>query len=218
VPDFKPITRKPGEIIKSDEWNKIQEDIRTDLEKIEKRLQELKEYVDNMVESVTLVNVDSPVGKSYLLNETVPGETMNYGTRVMGLISRQWLSEPPEAGGSICRFGLTDLVDSFSFWAGAEKGNAKLLDVNVEYVDGSATSIGGLYIHDCAKLSTKGKDNPYVEYLLSPNERIWYKYEIKNPNPDKEIRHISFIKTKPDSSPRIANVLHYRSRIKPLAR
>ena len=218
MPDFKPIARKPGEIIKSEDWNKIQEDIRQDLEKIEKRLEELRDHVDNMVESVTLLNIDSPVGKSYPLNETLPGETANYGTRVMGLITKQWLTDPQEASKIICRYGITDEVDIFSFWAGAEKGNAKMIDINIEYVDGSNTTIGGLYVHDCAKLSTKGRDNPYTEYLLSPNERTWYKYEVKNPNPAKEIRHVSFVKTKEDSTPRIANVLQYRSRIKPLPR
>jgi hypothetical protein len=216
MPDFKPITRKPGEIIKSGEWNKIQEDIRSDLERMEKKLLDLREYVDSMVESVTLANIDSPVGRSYALNETVPGETSNFGTRVMGLITKQWLVSPEETTGEICRYGITDFVDMFSFWAGAEKGNAKAADINLEYVDGSTTTIGGVYIHDCAKLSPKGKDNPYTEYLLSPNERAWYKYEVKNPNPSKEIRHISFVRTKKDCSPRIANVLHYRSKIKPL--
>src|SRR6267143_4701009 len=130
MPNFKPITRKPGEIIKSDEWNKIQEDIRSDLERIEKKLVDLREHVDNMVESITLVNIDSPVGRSFPLNETVPGETSNYGTRVMGLITKQWLVSPEETTGEICRYGVTDFVDVFSSWAGAEKGNAKMVDVN----------------------------------------------------------------------------------------
>ncbi len=218
MPEFKPITRKPGEIIRSEDWNKIQEDIRSDLERVEKYIQDLRGYVDNMVETVSLVNVDSPVGKTFALNETVPGEALNYGTRVMGLISKQWLTAPEEGTGEICRYGITDFVDVFYFWAGAEKGNTKMVDISIEYVDGSATTISGLYIHDCAKLSPKGRDNPYVEYLLSPNERVWYKYEVKNPNPGKEIRYISFVQTKPDSTPRVANVIHYRSRIKPLAR
>ncbi len=216
MPEFKPVIRKPGEVIRSEDWNKIQQDIRSDLERVEKSVQELKGYVDSMVETVSLVNIDSPVGRSYPLNETVPGETGNYGTRVMGLISKQWLTTPELPTGEVCRYGITDFFETFYFWAGSEKGNAKMLDIMIEYVDGSTTSVGGLYIHDCEKLSPKGKDNPYIEYLLSPNERVWYKYEVKNPNPEKEVRHISFTRTKPDSSPRIANMLQYRSRIKPL--
>lgn len=218
MPEFKPVIRKPGEVIRSEDWNKIQQDIRSDLERVEKSIQDLKGYVDSMVESVSIVNIDSPVGRSYGLNETVPGETANYGTRVMGLISRQWLTVPETPTGEVCRYGITDFFETFYFWAGAEKGNAKMLDIMIEYVDGSTTTVGGLYVHDCAKLSPKGRDNPYIEYLLSPNERVWYKYEVRNPNPDKEVRQISFSRIKPDSSPRIANVLQYRSRIKPLTR
>ena len=216
MPEFKPVIRKPGEIIRSEDWNKIQQDIRSDLERVEKSVQDLKGYVDSMVETVSLVNVDSPTGRVYGLNETIPGETANYGTRVMGLISRQWLTIPEDASGEICRYGITDVFDLFYFWAGAEKGNAKMLNIAIEYVDGSTSTVGGLYLHDCTKLAPKGKDNPYIEYLLSPNERVWYKYEVRNPNPEKEVRHVSFLRTKPDSTPRIANVLQYRSRIKPL--
>jgi len=218
MPEFKPITRKPGEIIRSEDWNKIQEDIRADLVRVERSIVDLRGQLESMVESVTLVNIDSPVGRSYPLNEIVPGETIGYGTKVMGLISRQWLCDPQGSTVEICRYGVTDFIDVFAFWAGAEKGNAKLVDINLEYVDGSTATIPALFIHDCTKLAPKGKDNPYVEYLLSPNERAWYKYEVRNPNPDKEVRHISFIKTKPDSSPRIGNVLNAKSRIKPLPR
>ena len=218
MPEFKPIARKPGEVIRSEEWNKMQEDIRLDLEKLEKNLVELRTYVDNMSETVTLVNLDSPAGLSLPLDQTVSGETTNYGTRVMGLISKQWLAHAGEPPAEICRFGITDYVDLFYFWAGSEKGNAKVMDISIEYVDGSSSTVPGLYVHDCAKLSPKGRDNPYVEYLLSPNERVWYKYEVKNPNPTKEIRHVTFVKNKADSIPRIANVFQYRSRIKPLSR
>lgn len=218
MPEFKPIARKPGEVIRSEEWNKIQEDIRGDLEKLEKNLWELRTYVDNMSETVTLANLESPSGIPLPLDQPATGETNTYGTRVMGLISKQWLAHTGEVPAEICRFGITDFVDVFSFWAGAERGNAKAIDISIEYVDGSSTTIPGLYVHDCAKLSPKGRENPYVEYLLSPNERVWYKYEVKNPNAAKEIRHVTFIKTKPDAVPRIANVFHYRSKIKPLSK
>src|SRR5947199_1789848 len=127
MPEFKPITRKPGEIIRSEDWNKIQEDIRADLVRVEKSILELKGLMETMVESSTLVNVDSPVGRSYALSEIVPGETTGYGTKVMGLISRQWLFDPQAATQEICRYGVTDFVDVFAFWAGAEKGNAKIV-------------------------------------------------------------------------------------------
>ena len=50
---FSPILRKPGEVIKSEEWNKMQEDIQADIEELERKLSELKDYVDNMEESTT---------------------------------------------------------------------------------------------------------------------------------------------------------------------
>lgn len=215
MPNFKPISKKPGDIIKSDEWNKIQGDVRDDLEQLENTIRELKTYVNNMLETGTLTNVESPTGTSFRLDETIPGETANYGVRVVGPITKQWLSlemTTPE----ICRFGIIDQIDVFLFWAGAEKGDKKCLDVTLEYVDGTTTSLGNLFIHDWSRLRPKGKDNPYTEYLLSPNERVWYKYRLQNPNPGNEVRHITFTRTNKDAVPRIGNVLQYRAKIKPL--
>ena len=217
MPNFKPIPKKPGEIIKSDDWNKIQTDVRVDLEQLEATIRDLKEYVNNMLETGTLTNVESPTGTSFRLDETIPGETANYGVRVVGPITKQWLTlemTTPE----ICRFGIIDQIDVFLFWAGAEKGDKKCLDVTLEYVDGTSTSLGNLFVHDWSRLRPKGKDNPYVEYLLSPNERVWYKYSLQNPNPANEVRYITFTRTNKDAVPRLGNVLQYRAKIKPLTK
>ncbi len=215
MPTFKPAIKKPGEIIRSDDWNKIQTDVRSDLESLEAAIRDLKTYVNNMLETGTMTNMESPVGTSFRLDETIPGETANYGTRALGPITRQWLSLD-FANPEICRYGITDQFDVVSFWAGAEKGDKKCLDVSLEYIDGTTTSLGNLLLHDWSRLRPKGKDNPYVEYLLSPNERVWYKYTLKNPNPDKEVRHIIFTRTDKDAVPRIANVIQCRAKIKPL--
>ena len=57
---------------------------------------------------------------------------------------------------------------------------------------------------------------PYAEYLLSPNEKVWYKYALKNPNPNVEVRYVSFKDTNEESAPRIANVIQHVARIRPV--
>jgi len=52
--------------------------------------------------------------------------------------------------------------------------------------------------------------------LLSPNERVWYKYAFKNPNPKKEVRYVTFKDTDENNSPRIANVMQHIARIRPV--
>lgn len=214
MPSFKPITKKPGEIIRSDDWNKIQSDVRTDLESLENTIRELKNYVNSMLETVTLTNLDSSEGGSFGLNETIPGETANYGVRVVGSMTRQWVAVDMTSP-VICRFGIIDYFDFISFWSGAEKGDRKCLDATLEYVDGSTASLGNLLIHDWSRLRPKGTDTPYSEYLLAPNERVWYKYVLKNPNPAKEVRYIIFTRTDKTAVPHIGNVVQYRAKIKP---
>jgi hypothetical protein len=205
---FKPILKKPGDVIRSEDWNKIQEDIKADLERIE-------EYISKMTETVTLTNVESPVGKSFNLMDIVPGETSSYNSNVMGLITKQWLLEKGKVG-EICRFGVMDSFDILYYWSGAENGDKKTLNIVLEYMDGTTAGIEGLFIHDRTKLRPAGQDNPYIEYILSPNERVWYKYQIVNPNPEKEVRYISFKNVNAECTPRIGNVIQYKTRIKPL--
>ncbi|MBS7627864.1 hypothetical protein KEJ36_03480 [Candidatus Bathyarchaeota archaeon] len=211
---FEPILRKPGELIRSEDWNKMQEAIRADLQELERKLQILKDYVDNMEETVTLLNVTSPVGKSYNLNEIIPGETTSYEAPIVGFITKQWLLERGGVG-TICTFGLVTLLQSLDYWAGAENGDKKALEAVLEYMDGTSAVLGGLFVHDRTRLRPKGAENPYIEYLLSPNEHVWYRYRLTNPNPEREVLSVSFRNRDASCTPRIGNVIHYRARLIP---
>jgi hypothetical protein len=205
---FEPIRKKPGELIRSEDWNKIQENIKTDLEKLEDKIHELKRYVDNMAGSVTLINLSSPIGTSYNLDENVLGEKSNYSTSVVGYITKQWIAGI-EKSGEICRFGILDYFDLLYYWSGAEKGDKKTLEITIY-------TARDIFIHEWSELRSKGTENPYIEYLLSPNERVWYKYALENPNPDKEVRHVVFKDVNKECAPRIANVIQHIARIRPI--
>jgi len=214
---FEPIKKKPGELIKSEDWNKVQEDVQEDLTKIEQELQILRDYINNMAKSVTLINMDSPTGKSYRLDEELPGEVGSYATSVLGYITRQWVSEKGKPG-EICKFGILDFFDLFYYWSGAEGGEQPMLEIALEYVDGSSHVISDIFINESLELKVRNTKNPYMEYLLAPNEKVWYKYQVVNPNTDKEVRYISFKNTKAESAPRIANVIQHVARIRPVKR
>lgn len=215
MPKFEPIKRKPGELIRSEDWNKIQEDIKSDLERLEEEIRSIKRYIENMTESVVLTNLESPIGTSYRLDENVPGETDNYASKVVGHITKQWVIEKGKIG-EICRFGILASFDVLYYWSGADNGDKKTLEIIIEYVDGTRHVIGDIFIHEWTELRPKGTENPYVEYLLSPNERVWYKYKLMNPNPEKEVRYIYFRNINSECTPRIGNVIQYIAKIKPL--
>jgi len=212
---FKPIIRNPGDLIASDDWNKMQEDIKSNIDELDEKFDKLKEYIENMLYSVTLVELKSPVGSSYNLDENIRGETENYGANVVGNITKQWSIGKEK--GVVCRFGIVDAVDIFYYWAGAKDSDKKTLKITIEYIDGDVYSTDELFIHECSELRPKGTENSYVEYLLSPNENVWYKYMLKNPNPEKEVRYISFENTNQNCSLRIGNVIQYLTRIKNLS-
>jgi hypothetical protein len=211
---FQPIRKNPGEIIRSEDWNKIQEDVKKDLEKLEDEIQSLRDYIDSLAKSVTLTNLDSPIGKSYKLDDVIEGEVGSYATTVLGYITRQWVLG--KEIGEICKFGILDYFDILYYWAGAEKSDDPCLEISLEYVDGSIYNQPGLIINDWSQLEVKNQFNPYEEYLLSPNERVWYKYSIRNANPDKEVRYVSFNDIDENNSPRIANVIQHVARIRPI--
>jgi hypothetical protein len=213
--DFEPIRKNPGELIRSEDWNKIQDDIKSDLVRLQEELKVLRDYIDNMAKSVTLTNLDSPAGMSYRLDEDVPGEVGNYATSVLGYITRQWVIGRDQTG-EICKFGVLDFFDVLHYWAGANRSDKGTLEITLEYVDGTIHPVGDIFIHDWTQLQVKGDKNPYLEYLLSPNERVWYKYAIKNPYPDKEVRYVSFKDIDSENSPRIANVIQHTARIRPV--
>lgn len=212
---FEPIRKKPGELIRSEDWNKIQEEVKADLEKLGEELRSLREYIDTMAKSVTLINLDSPVGASYRLNEEVPGEVGNYAISVLGYITKQWVIGL-ENTGDICRFGILDFFDVLYYWSGARNGGKETLEITLEYVDGTMHTESDLFINESNELRPRGEQNPYVEYLLSPNERVWYKYALRNPRPNIEVRYVSFKDTNEESAPRIANVIQHVARIRPV--
>ncbi len=205
---FKPIKKNPGDVIKSEDWNKIQEEIRADLERI-------TDYIGKLSETAVITNMESPIGRSYLLTDVVPGEKSSYDSSVLGLLTRQWLLSGGEVG-EICRFGSMTSFDVLNYWSGAESGDKKALKITLEYSDGTSKDFDQLFVHDRSRLRPTGTDNPYVEYLLSPNERVWYKYQLINPDPSKEVRYISFKNVYKGCTPRIGNVLQYRFKIKSL--
>jgi hypothetical protein len=205
---FKPIRKNPGDVIRSEDWNKMQEDIRTDLDHI-------MDYVGKLGEIAIFTNIESPTGKSFALSALVPGEKASYESPVLGLITKQWVLPGGEVG-EICRFGSMSSFEVLNYWSGAEGGDKKALSVTLEYSDGTSQVFNELFIHDRARLRPTGKDNPYVEYLLSPNEKVWYRYQLQNPNPDKEVRYISFKNVYQGCTPRIGNVLQYKFRVKPI--
>ena len=211
---FNPILRKPGELIKSEEWNRMQEEIRADIDELEHRLEVLKDYVDNMEESATLLNMDSPVGKAYNLDEVFLGEKSSYEAPMVGLLTKQWLVQKGEKG-DICRFSIVAQMELLDYWSGAENGDKKALEATFNYIDGTSAVITDLFVHDRSKLRPKGAQNPYLEYLLSPNEYVWYRYRVINPSPEKEVLSVGFKSVMSDCTPRIGNVIHYRSKIIP---
>jgi len=212
MPKFKPITRKSGELIRAEDWNNMQEDIRADIEDLDGKITQLRQYIDSLNESTTILNPASPTGNSYNLDENVPGEKANYVTTVVGPITRQWALEKGKVG-EICKFGLAEYFEALDYWAGAEDGDKKSLEVLFEYLDGTSATVGGLFIHECSRLRPKGSDNPFLEYLLSPNERVWYRYRVKNPNPSKEVFNITFRKTDQACILKIGNVINFKSKM-----
>jgi len=212
---FNPIIKNPGDLIRSEDYNRMQGEIKEDLEDLKQRIEKLREYVENMLHSVTLIDIKSPQGMSYALDDNVPGETSNYGTTVVGNITRQWCIGA-ENTGTICRFGIIDFMDILYYWSGAGRGDKKCLKITIEYVDGNVYTTDDLFIHEWSELRARGDDNPYSEYLLSPNEHVWYKYMLKNPEPDKEVRYIYFEDTSAESNPRIGNLIQYMTRIRHL--
>lgn len=203
--NFKPTYKKPGDLIRSEDWNAMQDE-----------LVALRKYINNMTRSITLTTLESPIGKSNPLSKGV-AEELDYGTDVLGLITRQYYSGEGDIS-EICKFGIIDYADIIYYWAGAIKGDKSTLDVTLEYFDGTIYTSENLFIHELSKLRPKGNNNPWVEYLYSPNQKLWYKYALRNPSPERGIRFVTFRDISPESGVRIANVIQYTTRIWPLER
>jgi hypothetical protein len=213
---FKPRVAQPGDTIRSEDWNYVQQGLLDDLSRLEADYMELRKYVDNMSEIHTITQLESPEGKAYALDEKVPGESGTYETKVLGFISKQWLPSVRGAVADICRFTVTDMFDQLDYWAGAENGNTKALDIAVRYVDGSTEFIRGIFVHERKKLASKGVENPYVEFLLAPNQWVWYRYRLVNPRPDKEVLNVTFKNSNVKSTTRVADTIQLRTRIRQL--
>jgi hypothetical protein len=101
------------------------------------------------------------------------------------------------------------------YWSGADNGDKKTLEIAFNYFDGTSAIVKDLLVQDRKKLRNQDEQNPWLEYLLSPNEHVWYRYRVANPDPKKEVLNVSFKNTNPDCTPRIGNVIHLRSKIIP---
>lgn len=204
--EIRSLTRKPGEIIKSEDWNRLVAE-----------LVALREYVNNMGESMTLTGLTSSSGEGYDVDtDSPPG--FGYGTRAVGLITKQWVLPLPANIGEVCSFGITDYFETLQFWAGADNGDKPALDIVFEYIDGSTYKAGDkLFVNNRSTLTARDptNSNPYFEFLKAPLG-IWYKYQIRNRSPDKEVRFVKFINVNKDCVLHIGNVLHFRAKIKPI--
>ena len=72
--EFTPIIRKAGEVIRSEDWNSIQEGLLAEIVTLEQKIASLKNYIENMSERITLTGLESGAGRSFGLDEEVPGE------------------------------------------------------------------------------------------------------------------------------------------------
>jgi len=212
--EFKPIIRKPGDPIRSEDWNIMQDMLLSDMYSLKREIEELREYVNNLSETIVLTNLESSVGTSYALDEIVQGESDSYNLKTVGLITKQYVTSVWGIG-DICQFGIADRFDILYFWSGAYNGNNNMLDVSLEYVEGDKDEMVGtnLYVNDKSQLSSPTDNNPYQEYIYN-KYGTWYKYKIRNPFPDKEVRYIKFTNINSDTNPRIGNVIRIEKKIK----
>ena len=200
------LTKKPGDMIKSEDWNRIVTE-----------LVALREYVNNMGESMTFTGLTSVTGQGFDLDAGNP-PGFSYGAPVVGLITKQWVAPLPANTGEVCSFGITDYFETLQFWAGADNGDKPALDVVLEYIDGTTHKAGDkLFVNNKANLTARDPSggNPYFEFLRAPFGN-WYKYQVRNKSPNKEVRFVKFINVNKDCVVRVGNVLHTRSKIKPM--
>jgi hypothetical protein len=214
--EFRPRPAQPGEPIRAEDWNYVQQGLLEEVNSLSARCDELKRYIDNMSVLHTMTNLESAEGRSYGLDETVPGEAGTYGAGIVGLVSRQWVS-PLRGSVGICRFTLANSFDQLDYWAGADGGNRRAVDLALNYADGTSEVLPGLFVHDKNTLAPAGEDNPFIEYILSPTQWVWYRYRINNPHPDREVISVSFANSSPEARTRIGNLVQLRVRVRPLS-
>jgi hypothetical protein len=207
---FKPIIRKEGDLIESKDWNAMQTGL---LEEIAKLRQELH----SMSETLVMTGLDSRVGQSFNLDEKVRNEPVTYGEKTIGLITKQWLTLVPGEG-EICSFGIMESFDQLYYWAGAADGDKNTLDINFEYSGRQPETVGkNLYINDRrGPPSDPAQNNPWLVAVRSVQNLNWYKYRIDNPYPDRQVLYVNFVNINKSCTPRVGNVIHLKSRLRPM--
>lgn len=216
--------RNPGDPIRSEEWNEIQNDIKKDLVELENKLIELQESITKITETIVITNLESSVGRSYRLTDPIFEEYESFKLDSIGLISKQWVTNSPGVG-EICSFGIVDNFDVIYYWATADNGDKESLTIEFEYVGGrydtdsqtddSIKEFKDLFVNEKIRLTSKNPNNPWEEYLYS-DSGIWYKYKLVNPYPQREVSYIRFTNTNPDTITRIGNVVQIKKRTKML--
>jgi hypothetical protein len=203
--EFKPLIRKPGDTIKAEEWNMIQEGLINEIVR-------LREYIDTLGYTIILTAAESFIGRAYALDEPIQGGYESFGVKSLGLITKQWVQT---SSGDICKFGVFERFEYLQFWACADNGDKKTLSISFEYADGSIEKINdNLFINDKVKLSLSSEENPYIEFISAQiGKEVFYKYQVKNPKPDKAVRYVIFSNVNPACITRIGNVLILKSKV-----
>ncbi len=211
--DYEQLKKMPGDLISADDWNEIIEELESLRRAYTEGLENLREEMSTRAYFVTLQSLESPINTPKPLDGDE--RAFSYGTDVLGLITGQFYLGKVEEG-EICKFGIHDFADTLYYWAGAVENTSPPLRIILEYLDNTTYTTKELPIHDCLELRQKGDQNPYDEFLASPNGRVMYRYPIANPHPDKAIRYITFVDVSAEADLHIGNLLHYAARIRPL--
>ncbi|MDG6258155.1 MAG: hypothetical protein QCH35_11245 [Methanomicrobiaceae archaeon] len=211
--EYEQLKKMPGDLISADDWNEIIDELESLRTAFREGLEGLRKEMGERTYFVTLQSLESPINTPKPLNGN--GEAFTYGTDVLGLITGQFYLGKVEEG-EICKFGLHDFADTLYYWAGTVGDSVPPLRIILEYLDNTAYTSRDLHIHDCLELHPKGNENPYGEFLASPNGRVMYRYPFANPHPEKAIRYITFEDVSKEAELHIGNILHYATRIRPL--
>lgn len=211
--DYEELKKMPGDLISADDWNEILKELESLRTAFSEGLMDLREEMSERTYFVTLQSLESPINTPKPLN--VDDGSFSYGTDVLGLITGQFYLGNVE-GGEICTFGIHDFADTLYYWAGAIENTVPPLRITLEYLDNTTFTSKDLPIHDWLELQQKGDENPYDEFLASPDGRFMYRYPFANPHPDKTIRSIKFEDVNTKADLHIGNILHYATRIRPL--
>jgi hypothetical protein len=211
--DYEQLKKMPGDLISADDWNEIIDELESLRTAFSAGLEDLRKEMSERTYFVTLQSLESPINAP----KSLDGEeaAFSYGTGVLGLITGQYYLGKVEEG-EVCKFGIHDFADTLYYWAGAVENAVPPLRIILEYLDNTTYTSRDLPIHDCLELHLKGDENPYDEFLASPNGRVMYRYPFANPHPDKAIRYITFEDVSAEADLHIGNILHYATRIRPL--